>query len=115
MPFGIDCSGFVQMVYKLCGIALLRDSSQQATQGDIVNLLSEAYPGDLAFFDKLQDGQQTIKLTSLLLPPRTFGKTWSSTAISGASLDLQYVQTPPFSSSCLVLIFSFLSRSIDDI
>lgn len=51
IPFGIDCSGFVQMVFKLCGIPLLRDSSQQAIQGDIVNLLSESHPGDLAFFD----------------------------------------------------------------
>ncbi len=51
MPFGIDCSGFVQMVFKLCGIQLLRDASLQAAQGEIVNLLTEAHPGDLAFFD----------------------------------------------------------------
>jgi gamma-D-glutamyl-L-lysine dipeptidyl-peptidase len=50
-PFGIDCSGFVQMVYKLQGIKLLRDASQQAGQGEIVSLLAEAEPGDLAFFD----------------------------------------------------------------
>jgi len=58
MPFGIDCSGYVQMVFKLCGIPLLRDSSQQATQGDIVNLLTEAHPGDLAFFDN-EEGEIT--------------------------------------------------------
>jgi len=68
MPFGIDCSGFVQMVYKLCGIALLRDSSQQATQGDIVNLLSEAYPGDLAFFD---DDEGVINHVGILLDRNT--------------------------------------------
>lgn len=34
-PFGIDCSGFTQMVYKLNGHKLLRDASQQATQGEI--------------------------------------------------------------------------------
>ena len=33
-PFGIDCSGFTQMVYKLNGYKLLRDASQQATQGE---------------------------------------------------------------------------------
>ena len=49
-PFGIDCSGFVQMVYKLKKIKLLRDASQQATQGEDVNLLEESEPGDLAFF-----------------------------------------------------------------
>ncbi|MCK9423185.1 MAG: C40 family peptidase [Bacteroidales bacterium] len=50
-PFGIDCSGFVQMVYKLNKITLLRDAKQQAEQGEIVSLLAEAEPGDLAFFD----------------------------------------------------------------
>lgn len=50
-PFGIDCSGFTQIVFKLCGIKLKRDAYQQAEQGEIVNLLEEAKPGDLAFFD----------------------------------------------------------------
>ncbi len=50
-PFGIDCSGFVQMAYKLSGIKLPRNASQQAEQGTTVNFLSEAAPGDLAFFD----------------------------------------------------------------
>ena len=50
-PFGIDCSGFVQMVYKMSKIRLLRDASQQALQGEPLNFLSEAQPGDLAFFD----------------------------------------------------------------
>ena len=50
-PFGIDCSGLTQMVYKLKKIRLLRDAGQQATQGDPLNFISEAEPGDLAFFD----------------------------------------------------------------
>jgi len=50
-PFGIDCSGFVQMVYKLSGIFLNRDASQQAKQGELVNFISEAKLGDLAFFE----------------------------------------------------------------
>lgn len=50
-PFGIDCSGFTQMVYKLCGHKLLRDASQQATQGDVLSFIEESEPGDLAFFD----------------------------------------------------------------
>jgi gamma-D-glutamyl-L-lysine dipeptidyl-peptidase len=49
-PFGIDCSGFVQMVFKICGYKLLRDSSQQVNQGKAVPSLTEAHPGDLAFF-----------------------------------------------------------------
>jgi gamma-D-glutamyl-L-lysine dipeptidyl-peptidase len=50
-PFGIDCSGFVQMVFKLKKVKLLRDASQQATQGETLNFVTEAEPGDLAFFD----------------------------------------------------------------
>ncbi|MFK7750027.1 MAG: NlpC/P60 family protein [Kordia sp.] len=50
-PFGIDCSGFTQMVYKLNGFKLLRDASQQATQGEPLSFIEESEPGDLAFFD----------------------------------------------------------------
>lgn len=50
-PFGIDCSGFTQMVYKLNGYKLLRDASQQATQGEALSFIEESQPGDLAFFD----------------------------------------------------------------
>jgi len=50
-PFGIDCSGFTQMVYKLCGYKLLREASQQATQGEVLSFIEESEPGDLAFFD----------------------------------------------------------------
>lgn len=50
-PFGIDCSGFTQMVYKLNGYKLLREASQQATQGEALSFIEESEPGDLAFFD----------------------------------------------------------------
>lgn len=50
-PFGIDCSGFTQMVYKLNGYKLFRDASQQATQGDPLSFIEETESGDLAFFD----------------------------------------------------------------
>jgi len=50
-PFGLDCSGFTQMVYKLNGYKLLRDASQQSTQGDALSFIEESEPGDLAFFD----------------------------------------------------------------
>ena len=53
-PFGIDCSGFTQMVYKLNGYHLLRDASQQATQGLALSFIEESEPGDLAFFDNAE-------------------------------------------------------------
>ncbi|WP_345952541.1 C40 family peptidase [Mucilaginibacter sp. PAMB04168] len=49
--FGIDCSGFVQAVYKQHGIQLRRDASQQVEQGTAVDFLPSAQAGDLAFFD----------------------------------------------------------------
>jgi hypothetical protein len=55
-PFGIDCSGFTQMVYKICGIKLNRDASQQALQGKSLSFIEEAESGDLAFFDN-DEGQ----------------------------------------------------------
>ena len=53
-PFGIDCSGFTQMVYKLNGYNLLRDASMQATQGEALSFIEESEPGDLAFFDNAE-------------------------------------------------------------
>lgn len=48
--FGVDCSGFTQMAFKICGYRLLRDSGQQAQQGRPVIAVHEARAGDLAFF-----------------------------------------------------------------
>ncbi len=50
-PFGIDCSGLTQTLLKLFGIQIPRDSRQQVAEGSAVNFISEARPGDLAFFD----------------------------------------------------------------
>ena len=50
-PFGVDCSGFTQMVYKINGHKLLRNAAQQATQGEPLSFIEESEPGDLAFFD----------------------------------------------------------------
>ena len=50
-PFGIDCSGFTQLVYKLNGYKLPRDASQQVEFGEPLSFVEEAEAGDLAFFD----------------------------------------------------------------
>jgi hypothetical protein len=55
---GIDCSGFVQMVYRQLGIHMQRDAWMQATEGESIGFLQEAQPGDLAFFDE-PDGRIT--------------------------------------------------------
>lgn len=48
---GVDCSGFVQINYKMMGINLPRDAWQQAQKGETVSKLKMAVCGDLAFFD----------------------------------------------------------------
>lgn len=49
-PMGMDCSGFTQTLFKLMGIKLKRDASQQAAQGTAIGFINEARNGDLAFF-----------------------------------------------------------------
>ncbi|MDR0230313.1 MAG: C40 family peptidase [Flavobacteriaceae bacterium] len=53
-PFGIDCSGFTQMVYKINGYCIPRDASQQAATGEALSFIEESEPGDLAFFDNAE-------------------------------------------------------------
>lgn len=50
-PFGIDCSGFTQMVFRLNGYNLPRDAYQQVELGEPLSFVEEAMPGDIAFFD----------------------------------------------------------------
>lgn len=69
-PFGIDCSGFVQTVYKLNGYKFPRDAYQQVEFGQALSFVEEAEAGDLAYFDNeegkivhvgiLLDNQQII-------------------------------------------------------
>ena len=49
-PFGIDCSGFVQLLYSLVGVQLPRDASQQVLCGEPLDFVHESRLGDLAFF-----------------------------------------------------------------
>ena len=53
-PFGIDCSGFTQMVYKINGYKLCRDAKDQANQGETLSFIEESEAGDLAFFNNDQ-------------------------------------------------------------
>jgi gamma-D-glutamyl-L-lysine dipeptidyl-peptidase len=51
IPSGIDCSGFTQLVYKIQGIPLPRDSRHQAEAGKSIDFIDQSEPGDLVFFD----------------------------------------------------------------
>jgi cell wall-associated NlpC family hydrolase len=50
-PFGIDCSGFTQIIYKTAGIHIPREAARQVQIGTHLSFVEETLPGDLAFFD----------------------------------------------------------------
>jgi len=55
-PFGIDCSGFVQLVHRIHGITLLRDADIQAGDPRCQPVSREnVRAGDLVFFGKGKD------------------------------------------------------------
>ncbi|WP_051295893.1 C40 family peptidase [Eisenibacter elegans] len=56
---GLDCSGFVQVVHKIHGIALPRDSYQQAEVGQ-QHPFAQAKAGDLAFFQRQAEGKGKV-------------------------------------------------------
>ncbi|HEX2935487.1 MAG TPA: C40 family peptidase, partial [Bacteroidales bacterium] len=56
--FGIDCSGFTQIVYKMNGIGIPKDAYQQAEIGEPVQFVEDTRTGDLAFFDN-EEGRIT--------------------------------------------------------
>lgn len=51
-PFGIDAAGLVQMVFKIAGYTLPHSVKGQLKEGKPIKSLSEAMPGDLAFFSR---------------------------------------------------------------
>jgi hypothetical protein len=53
--WGIDCSGFSQIVYKIMGIPLPRDAKDQAKAGVDIISMRDIQPGDLAFFGNSED------------------------------------------------------------
>lgn len=54
---GVDCSGFVQALYRMHGHVLPRDSDQQSRSGELVECAEDftnLRPGDLLFFAETQ-------------------------------------------------------------
>ncbi|HUH12336.1 MAG TPA: C40 family peptidase [Longimicrobiales bacterium] len=66
-PLGADCSGFVQAVFWMHGVALPRDSRMQARTGAPLDLaeLEALRPGDLLFFSDRPDRRVTHVAISL--------------------------------------------------
>ena len=62
--FGIDCSGLTQVVYRMCGIAIPRDSAAQQKVGILIPF-GEHQAGDLAFFSK--KGQSRVTHVGIVM------------------------------------------------
>lgn len=58
-PWGADCSGFVQTIFGLHGVALPRDAWQQSESGSAAGALDELEAADLAFFSDREDKRVT--------------------------------------------------------
>lgn len=65
-PFGIDCSGFTQMVFKINGYKLHRDAAYQAKQGKAVKW-TDVHTCDLAFF---RNNEGRIVHVGIILPDK---------------------------------------------
>jgi gamma-D-glutamyl-L-lysine dipeptidyl-peptidase len=67
-PWGADCSGMIQTVFRLHSVALPRDARQQAELGTALDLDPAAWrAGDLLFFSDRTDGRIThVALVSSL-------------------------------------------------
>lgn len=64
--FGVDESGFVQLIYKIHGINLSRKPAQQSLLGTARDFVEESEAGDLAFFE---DSEGNIVHVGLVLSP----------------------------------------------
>ena len=60
-PWGCDCSGFVQRIFRLHGVSLPRDARQQVTCGISTgtDVADHHAPGDLLFFSDRDDARVT--------------------------------------------------------
>jgi gamma-D-glutamyl-L-lysine dipeptidyl-peptidase len=65
-PFGFDCSGFTQTVYKIHGVRLPRDAWQQALMGRKIEKEKETVRGDLVFFAGDED---RVVHVGMAIPP----------------------------------------------
>ena len=56
-PLGLDCSGFVQLVYRMSGVPILRDADIQMDKSGLARGRQGARskPGDLVFFGSAID------------------------------------------------------------
>lgn len=72
-PFGIDCSGFVQLVHRVHNVTLLRDAYMQASDARCVRVNRGGLgAGDLVFFGRKQGSETKITHVGMMLDREQF-------------------------------------------
>lgn len=67
-PLGLDCSGYVQLIYRLSGVEILRDADIQFTSSGLLEVQKgQEQAGDLVFF-----GRQRISHVGMMINQREF-------------------------------------------
>ncbi|MCS7309167.1 MAG: NlpC/P60 family protein [Armatimonadetes bacterium] len=94
-PFGLDCSGFVQLVYRLCGIVIPRDANLQAEWERTTEVpLADVQPGDLIFFATGDDPhRRTITHVGM-----TFDRQYFIHSAGGVGVHLSALEDPYYRS-----------------
>lgn len=91
-PFGIDCSGFVQLVHHIHNVTLPRNSSMQAADPRGVPIdRSNLHPGDLVFFGKTKDpNTKGVTHVGMVIGQERFIHSCGSSGVTVAPLDDPY-------------------------
>ncbi len=67
-PLGLDCSGYVQLIYRLSGLEILRDADIQFTKSGLLEVpRGQEKAGDLVFF-----GRKSISHVGMMISEREF-------------------------------------------
>lgn len=92
-PFGLDCSGFTQRVYWLCGHVIPRDADQQARSDLFAPVAREdILPGDLVFFRSEQDrGKYRVSHVGIAMGNERFIH-----ASRGVGVGISSLNEPPY-------------------
>lgn len=95
-PFGIDCSGFVQLIYRVHNVTLLRDANIQASdpRAEFVGQ-SDLQPGDLVFFGPGKDPEyDRITHVGMVIDRRRFVHSCGAFGVTVTPLsDKHYTET----------------------
>jgi len=83
---GFDASAFVQHVYKKGGISLPRTTADLYKQGTVVTL-KQVKPGDLLFFDTIDNKKKDINYVGIYVGENKFISVTTKKGVAVSSLD----------------------------